>query len=615
MPLAPLVVAVPLLAAFVLAVIGRLLHRRAIDVAGLFTSGVVVVLLTLLVADSLQRPIVYWLGGRTIVSGIPLGISLTIDPIGAGLALFSAVLMFFALVFAWHYFETVGRLFHVLMMLFLAGMVGMCLTGDIFNLFVFFELMSVSSFALTAYRVEESGPLQGGLNFAVTNTLGAVLVVSGIAFLYARTGALNLAQMGNALAGERTDGLVIVGFTLIMSGFFVKAAIVPFHFWLVDAYASAPTPVCLLLTGVMSELGLYAMARVLWTVFDPAMAGRMPELRTVLVAIGLLTALGGAVMCYAQHHLKRLLAFATVAHSGIYLIGLGFLTAGGLGAVGVYAITDGLVKASLFVCAGILLNARSSIDELNLYGQGRDLKYTAAIFGVGALALAGLAPFGTFVGKTLIEEEAKLLGMGWLTLPMVAVSVLTGGATLRAFGRVFVGLGPKPTEDLFESDPFTHLAESEDQDSPETEEAPGRAPLTMLWPAGGLLALALLAGLWPHALTGVERAAMRFTDFGYYADLVLDPASAEPPRAPPAPLHITAGLPAAVASIAGALVLAGLGLYRQLVSERLRHAGRAVGARPLAVVRALHSGHVGDYVAWLVLGVALFGGLFGWALG
>src|SRR6185312_14167131 len=118
----------------------------------------------------------------------------------------------------------------------------------------------------------EEGPLQGALNFAVTNTIGAFFILTGIAMLYARTGALNMAQIGEALAGQGADGLVVVSFTLMAVGFFVKAAVVPFHFWLADAYSVAPTPVCLLLSAAMSELGLYALARVYWTVFSDVLA-------------------------------------------------------------------------------------------------------------------------------------------------------------------------------------------------------------------------------------------------------------------------------------------------------------------------------------------------------
>src|SRR4029079_6821014 len=127
------------------------------------------------------------------------------------------------------------------------------------------------------------GPLQGAINFAVTNTLGAYCVLIGIGLFYGRTGALNLAQIGQALAGHKPDGLVVVAFALVACGFLVKGAIVPFHFWLADAHAVAPTPVCVLFSRVMVELGLYGVARVYWTAFEGVPGSHAGGLKALLV--------------------------------------------------------------------------------------------------------------------------------------------------------------------------------------------------------------------------------------------------------------------------------------------------------------------------------------------
>ena len=223
--------------------------RRVVDALSCAASVACVVLCALVLDDASDGTLVHWFGGWTPRDGTALGISFAIDSIGAGLALFASVLFLAAFVFSWRYFVAIGPLFHALMLVFLAAMLGFSYTGDLFNLFVFFELLSVAAYALVAYDIEEEGPLQGALNFAVTNSIGAFLILTGIGLLYGRTGALNMAQIGEALAGQPADGLVVVAFTLMAVGFFVKAAVVPFHFWLADAYSVAPTPVCLLAVG------------------------------------------------------------------------------------------------------------------------------------------------------------------------------------------------------------------------------------------------------------------------------------------------------------------------------------------------------------------------------
>ncbi|HEX3868138.1 MAG TPA: proton-conducting transporter membrane subunit, partial [Gemmatimonadaceae bacterium] len=253
-------VALPLTVAAVLVAGASLLSRRARDTIAIATSATVAAICAVLCYRSLDGPIVYWFGGWTPRDGVALGISFVIDPLGAGLAVMSATLVTASLVFSWRYFDEIGALYLALMMIFLGAIAGFCLTGDLFNLFVFFELMSVSAYALTGYKIEEQQALMGAFNFAVTNSIGAFLVLTGLGMLYGRAGALNLAQLGEALVDKPPDALVIVALTLITSGFLVKAAAVPFHFWLADAHAVAPTPVCVLFSGVMVEAGVYAVA-------------------------------------------------------------------------------------------------------------------------------------------------------------------------------------------------------------------------------------------------------------------------------------------------------------------------------------------------------------------
>src|SRR5205823_13117768 len=269
---------VPLIAAALLVIIRHYSPRLINDLVATGVGASVVALCGILLARSSHHPIAYWMGGWRPSHSVTIGISFSIDPIGAGTATFAALLITAALIYTWRYFDAVDGVFHALMLVFLAAMCGFSLTGDLFNMAVFFELMGAVAYALTAYKIEERGPIQGAINFAISNSIGAYAIFVGIGLLYARTGALNMAQIGAALDGHHADALVIVAMVLIFIGFLTKAAAVPVHFWLADAHAVAPAPVCVLFSGVMVELGIYAVARIFWTIFAGTLAPHGDEL-------------------------------------------------------------------------------------------------------------------------------------------------------------------------------------------------------------------------------------------------------------------------------------------------------------------------------------------------
>jgi multicomponent Na+:H+ antiporter subunit D len=594
--LAPIAVALPLIGAAGL-VAAPVVPRRVVDVVACGVALACVVLCALVLHDAADGTVVHWFGGWTPRNGVALGVSFAIDRIGAGLALFAATLFVAAFVFSWRWFVVVGPLFHALMLVFLAAMLGFSYTGDLFNMFVFFELLSVAAYALVAYDIEEEGPLQGALNFAITNSIGAFLILIGIALLYGRTGALNMAQIGETLAGQPADGLVVVAFTLMAVGFFVKAAVVPFHFWLADAYSVAPTPVCLLLSAAMSELGLYAFARVYTTVFSGALGG--DALEAVLLCAGALTAVIGAVMCFGQRSLKRMLAFATISHVGLALIGIGLLSARGLAGAAFFLVADGFVKAALFVCVGTVQHLFGSVDELRMHGRAKQLRLTGPVMLACALAVASLPPFGPWAGKAVIDHAAREAGSGWVAVIFFTASVLTGAALIRATARVFAGIGPR-------DDPAIVDAPAPAEVDPELRYSGKGVPRTMTVTALGLAVGGLALGLVPGLRDSVGAAAAPFFDRAGYAAAVLHgqvgPAGGAGLPAP--------GVSDVLTGLITALCACGLA-YVSLAPARprLHRVGVATG-RAIESLRTLHSGYVGDYVTWLVAGAAVLGGIF-----
>lgn len=571
--LLPVLVAVPLLGATLLVAAGRHLSRAVAETMGCaFAAGTAGLAITLLLNSS--PPMTDWVGGWTPHGGESVGIVLVGDGPGLGMAALASLLTVAALAYSWHYFDEPPRghagSFPALMLLFQGGMCGFAIAGDLFDAFVFFELMGVVAYALTGHRVEEPKAVQGALSFGVLNSLGAYAMLMGIALLYARTGELAMTKIGEGLDRHGgPDALTLAAFALVLTGLLVKAAAVPFHFWLPDAHAVAPTPVCMLLSGVMVELGAYGIWRVYRTVFSGPGGIPASDLERALVVLGVLTALVGAVMCWYQRHIKRLLAYSTVAHMGLFLIGIGVLSPEADDGVALYLLGHAGVKAALFACTGVLLDRYGSVDEHALHGRARELRAVAVLYIVGALSLAGLPPFGTGLGKAVLEEAVG----GPLTVLVVAVSAVTGGAVLRVAARVFFGLGPRPDD---ESSYETTGKEEE----PETRSRLSRVPDTMTAVPAVLLVASFAVGAVPAFATAVGEAVSG--------------------RTAPAPHWTLTGTLLGLTSTLLAVGLAALAVTRP------KPLGDGSWTAPL---RRLQSGHIGAYVAWLLLGTTLLAAL------
>jgi multicomponent Na+:H+ antiporter subunit D len=607
--LSPLPVIVPLVAAAFLAATGDFLPRRMIDAIAVIAGAGVTVVCWLLLRESTHSTIIYWFGnwrpdpnpaGRW---HFPVGICFSIDAIGAGMAALVGLLTTAAFVFSLTYFQEVKSLYHALMLAFLGAMCGLCLTGDLFDLFVWFELMTAAGVALCGYKSEESWPLLGALNFAVLNTVAAFLSLCGVAWLYAWTGSLNMADVGRALATHPPGpAFIAVAFVFVSAGFLVKMAAVPFQFWLADAHAVAPTPVCVLFSGVMVELGLYAVARLHWLVFSPSLGpGAEAAVRNVFLLMGSLTALTGAVYCFGQRHLKRLLAFSTISHVGLMIIGFALLDPRGLSGTAIYVLGHGMIKGSLFLIAGIFLHRCGSVDEYDLRGSGKNLWPLGVIMAIAAFALAGIPPFATFFGQAQIDQAAKHLGFDWLSPITILAEALTAGAVLRFAARVFLGWG-KRQEATSRGSPHIPM------DS-ETASEHDKTPWCMWAPAVVLLALAAYIAIPASIRQATAAAAKHFQQANVIAAVTLNNRSDRIPAADTPTAHF--GLHHIITLLV-ALGAASLALFSPVLGPRLNWAiSRALIAamRPL---RKLQSGNVGDYIAWFTVGMAGYGGLLLW---
>jgi multicomponent Na+:H+ antiporter subunit D len=320
-------------------------------------------------------------------------------------------------------------------------------------------------------------------------------------------------------------------------------------------------------------LGLFGFSKIVHQVFGTS-ADAAALLRGTLMALGTLTALVGAAMAWRQRHLKRLLAFSTISHVGIMLVGLASLTAVGLAGQLAYVVGHGLVKGALFMLAGVLLATRASVDELDLRGLGRDLWPAGLASAIAGLLLAGL-PIGLLHGANhLIEEAVSPVWGGGVVIATTVSAAITGAAVLRATARVYLGLGPDPGE------------EADAPSAAEQERANRPLPL-MLAPVILLLGLALLPAGW------VEEAAP-------YAHMFAGATATLTVSAAPGPVSLF--LP--WSATGGALLLAAWSLGRDRWPKAVTRGTDAL-VRPVFLgLDVLHSGLIGDYVAWMMVGLA-----------
>ncbi|MBV9841929.1 MAG: hypothetical protein JOY99_10470 [Sphingomonadaceae bacterium] len=572
--LLPLAVLAPLGAAALLALLAHWLPARSGDCLAIVTSIAVAILCGWIADHALHGAIPHWFGGWTPASShrsdVVLGIGFLADPASAAVACFCAFLFAMSFLFAWGYFDEVHSHFHVLMLLFLAAMIGFCLTHDLFNLFVWFELMSVAAFALTAYPLGQSS-LEGAFNFTVTNAIASFLMLLGVGLLYARFGTMDISLMGREIGRAGSDPVVLAGFCLLAAALLTKAAILPFHMWLADAHAVAPSPVSVIFSGAMVSLGLFGLAKLIVQLF----AGSQAVVAVVhgpLLWLGAATAILGGLMAWSQRHLKRLLAFSTISHLGIMLIGVATLQATGIAGLLLYLLGHGLVKGALFMVAGILLARHNSIDEIALYGKGRPLWPAGLAMVAGGVMLGGL-PYGLLHSAThLIDGQVPGEAA---SAAMIVSGALTGAAVLRSALRIFFGWSGAPGPERAAPTEREH-------------EMPDRPMILMMLPCLILTALALAPA--SLATPFITRAAPR----------LLDPFGSGAVALPTA-----GGVSASLATLAITLALTLLALLRHRPTSSGGRAIARVERAPLAAIDALHSGLLPDYVTWGTVGLAL----------
>lgn len=451
-PHAPiLAIVTPLFAAFLTPLVNLLGERaRAPKAKDWFVAAACVFTLALVL--SMLPPVwrgevlVYKLGGWSP----PWGINLAVDGLNLLVALIVAGVALLVAVYSVVYMERDHGLekYYTLLLLAVAGSMGVALTGDIFNLYVFFEIMSISSYALVAFR-RNWDSMEAGMKYLIIGSLGTSFILLAIALMYGLVGSLNIADLAAKLevikAGEPLPLIVPLMLALFLTGFGIKIAVIPLHAWLPDAYQAAPCSVAALLAGATTTVGVYAVIRIGYMLFAALAVG------SVLILLGLISMAVGGLMALVQRDLKRLLAYSSISQMGYILLGVGLGSALGIKGGLFHLLNNAIFKVLLFMCAGVIFYrvGTSNLDELG--GLGRNMPLTAACFIIGALAISGVPPFNGFASKWTIYVAGVEAGRPVYTVIAIVISALTLAYFLKAINSAFLGQRPERLREVKEA--------------------------------------------------------------------------------------------------------------------------------------------------------------------
>jgi multicomponent K+:H+ antiporter subunit D len=364
----------------------------------------------------------------------PFGIVLVLDRLSALMVLLTSVVALFSLLHAVQGQDATGPLFHTLFQLQLVGLNGAFLTGDLFNLFVFFEILLIASYSLLVHG-STAPRLRAGLHYVVLNLVGSGLFLIAVGTLYGVTGTLNMADMAQkvALLGPADAALVRAAALLLLIVFALKAALVPLYFWLPSAYSAASAPVAALF-AIMTKVGVYGIVRVYTLIFGPDAGVAADVAGPWLLPLALVTVMLGMIGAVASRELRRMQGYLLIGSVGVMLTGIALFTAAAISAGLYYLVHSTIVMAGMFLIADLVAKQRGGKDDLLVTGPA--LPQAAALGGMfflGAVAVIGLPPLSGFLGKALILDAAlPAPAMPWVWAVVLASGLLGLLALSRA---------------------------------------------------------------------------------------------------------------------------------------------------------------------------------------
>ncbi|NBN78500.1 Na+/H+ antiporter subunit D [Microvirga tunisiensis] len=408
---------------------------------GLVFLGLLVLNNFALLGEVLKRGVITMVMGNWLP---PFGIAFTVDALGATLALVAAIVAFCAGLYASITIDSSGRRygFYPFLLLMMTGANGAFLTGDIFNMYVWFEVLLISSYGLLVLG-NDRAQLDGTVKYGILNLIGTNLFLIATGLLYGQLGTLNMADITIKVQESGVSGPLMTIAVLYLLAFAMKAAAFPVNFWLPSSYHTPRIVVAAIFAGLLTKVGIYALLRTLVMLMPAARA----ELAEVIAWVAALTMLTGVIGAIAQSDLRRLLGYLVISGIGSMMAGMAIGSVLAVSGTVFYAVHSILVMTALYMAAGLMAAMAGSYDLRRLGGLYGASPLLAAVFLVLALAVAGLPPFSGFWPKVMLVDAALQLGWTWLA----AAILVTGFLTSLAIGRVWIYAfwrgGPEGTVD------------------------------------------------------------------------------------------------------------------------------------------------------------------------
>ncbi|WP_308797372.1 Na+/H+ antiporter subunit D [Agromyces silvae] len=520
--LVPLVVLLPLIGAAINLILGR--HRRAqMAVSATVLSAVAVIAATLLLmVDEADQGVSVAVGAWEA----PWGIVLVVDRLAAIMLVISAVVLLGVLVYAVgqgiadQHRETPVSIFHPTYLILSAGVFNAFIAGDLFNLYVGFEILLAASYVLLTLG-GTGERIRAGVTYIIVSLVSSLFFLSAIALIYGATGTANIAQLSVRLA-ELPDSVQLMLHLLLLLAFGIKAAVFPLSFWLPDSYPTAPAPVTAVFAGLLTKVGVYAIIRTETVIFAEH------DVSTLLLIVGGLTMVVGILGALTQADIKRLLSFTLVSHIGYMIFGIGLASELGIAATIYYVVHHITVQTALFLTTGLIERFGSSTSITRLAGLLKASPLLAILFFIPALNLGGIPPFSGFLGKVgLFVAGAEAApgdegGPAWLIWVVIAAGAATSLITLYALTRFWNMAFWRGRNELegYDSVLLQSVQEFPDASGTTTRTATRSTPVLMVVATTALVAVTILLTVFAGPLFDLASRAAMNLESGVYVSLV-----------------------------------------------------------------------------------------------